>query len=134
MYLIAALFLILSESISEALSDEGKKTVAGIIEFINLALVTLIVFAWLDLYYPKWMWWHEVNYWQVVGGYVLLRFAVFDLVYNLIRRLPPFYIGMTKLSDKLLRKFFTRTRIPSEHMLFMFKLISLTIGLTWLLK
>ena len=90
MYLAAALFLILSESISEALADGGKKTVAGIIAFINLALVTLIVFAWLALAYPKWMWWHEVNYWQAVGGYILLRFAIFDLVYNLIRRLPCF--------------------------------------------
>jgi uncharacterized membrane protein len=134
MYLAAALFLILSESISEALSDEGKKMVAGIIEFINLAVITLIIFAWLNCVYPKGIRWQPAYYWQVVAGYILLRFALFDLAYNLIRRLPLFYIGMTKLSDKLLRKFFTRTRIPAEHMLFMFKLISLVIGLTWLLK
>lgn len=134
MYLAAALFLILTESVSEALADNGKKTIAGIIEFIKLAMVTLIVFAWLDLTYPKWMWWHEVNYWQVVVGYVLVRFAIFDLVYNLIVRYPLFYIGTTKLSDKLLRKFFTVTHLPSEHMLFMFKLMALAVGLTWLLK
>lgn len=134
MYLAAALFLILSEAIPEALSDNGRKTAAGIIEFLNLAVVTLIVFAWLNCVYPKGIRWQPAHYWQLIGGYVLLRFALFDLVYNLMRKHPLFYIGMTKLQDKLLRKFFTRTRIPAEHMLFMLKLISLAIGITWLLK
>jgi uncharacterized membrane protein len=134
MYLAAALFLILSESIAEGLYDNGKKTLSGVIEFIKLVVTTMVIFAWLNCIYPKGIIWQPAYYWTILAGYVLLRFAIFDLVYNLIRGLLPFFIGETKLSDKLLRKFFSWTKFPSDHFLFMVKLISLAVGLTWLLK
>jgi len=49
MNLIVALFLIIFEAVSEGLYDRQKKTIAGVIEFIYRAVVTLIIFAWLTI-------------------------------------------------------------------------------------
>lgn len=132
MNLLVALFLILCEAIYEGLADRGHKLIAGIIEFVYRTFVTLAIFALfsgIKLFennYP--------DYWYIVTGFVLVRFALFDLTYNLIRQNPVFYIGDTKLYDKILGWFFRWSGIDSGHFLAMVKLIALLIGLTWLIR
>jgi hypothetical protein len=130
MNLLIALFLILFEAIPEGLADRGKKRIAGVIEFIYRAVITLTIFYILGGFCKIHL--TSTPFWQVIVGYVLLRFALFDLCYNLTRKLPVFYIGDTKLFDKFWKWFFKESGIPAEHFLAMVRVISLFIGVTWL--
>jgi hypothetical protein len=130
MILLAALFLILFEAIPEALVLKGHKTVAGVIEFIYRAVVTIILFGWLmGLCFSH----YGYSVYYTIGGYLLLRFALFDVIYNLIAGLPIFYIGCTKLSDKLWQKFFNWSHFPVVAFLGVLKFICLVIGFTFLM-
>jgi len=131
MILLLALFLILFESVPEALALKGHKTIAGTIEFIYRVVVTLILFAWITG-----VQWHIYlgNYYFIIGGYLLLRFAIFDIIYNLIAGLSLTFIGTTKLSDKLWQKFFALTHFPVGLFFGMLKFICFLIGLTWLIS
>lgn len=131
MITLIVLFLITAEAISEALYDNGSKTLSGIFEFILKAVMTFVVLLWI--YGIDSPFRYELPLWQLIGGYLLLRFALFDVAYNLIRGLPVFYIGGTKIYDQLWRKFFGWSGIDTEHFLAMFKLIALAISVTWLL-
>ena len=129
MILLITLFLIITEAVYEGLSDRGLKPLAGVLEFIYKAFITLSIFAWLcriDIYYTS------ISYWYIIGGYLLLRFALFDYTYNLVVGNPLFYLGDTKYYDKLLGGFFRWSGIPPEHFLFMFRLIAICIGVSWL--
>jgi hypothetical protein len=100
-----------------------------VLEFIYRALITLAVFAWIcgiDIHYL------HISYWYIIGGYLLTRFALFDYAYNLAKGNPLFYIGNTKLYDKVWGWFFRWSGIPPEHFLGMFRLIALCIGVSWL--
>lgn len=131
MIFLIVLFLIVLEAVSEGLYDNGSKTLSGVFEFILRVVTMLVVLFWLYGINSPFI--YELPLWQLIGGYVLLRFALFDAVYNLIRCLPVFYIGSTKIYDKLWRKFFSWSGISSEHLLFMAKLIALLISVSWLL-
>ena len=135
MILLLFLVLILLEASYEALQRSWKdmlKTLAGVLEFVYRAIIMLGLFAWIADIRP-----HELinlkdySYLELLGSFVLLRFALFDACYNIITRQPVFYVGDTKIYDKMFRWFFTSTHIPKEHFLFMFKLIALCIGLSW---
>lgn len=128
MNLLLALFLIVFEAVYEAIKD---KTLAGVIEFIYRAVLTVMAFMWMSgMAYPTLL---ESNLLYTLGGYLLLRFAIFDAIYNLMSGLPVFFIGTTKLFDKAWRWFFSKTGIPHEHFLALLKFICLLIGITWLL-
>jgi len=123
------LFLIVTESVYEALKLRGKDTLSGVIEFFNRALTIVL----LSLFMDGWSWdLKNDGAGYVIGGYVLLRFALFDVLYNLTAGLPLFFIGKTKFYDLFWRKFFELTKFPESHFLWMFKLIALLISLTWL--
>jgi hypothetical protein len=134
MLLITALFLILTEAVYEALYDSGHKTTSGIIEFVYRAIVTVMVLSYVGMCYIDFSARDYPSFWYMIGGYVLLRFALFDISYNLIRGLSPFYIGSTKLIDKAWKWFFIWSGIPVVHFFAMFKFIALCIGVAWLLK
>ena len=131
MILLTAILFIGIEALYEGLALTGHKTIAGIIEGIYRAVVTLIVFAWLIG-----LQWHiyEGNYYFIIGGYLLMRFAIFDLIYNAIAGLPLTYIGKTKLSDKFWTWFFKVTNFPQSLFLVPLKVICFLIGVVWLLK
>jgi len=112
LYLGVALFLIVFEAVPEGLALAGHKTIAGIIEFVFLAGITLTVFAYFaHKYNRKGIYWDHRNnvimlqpvtmirYLQIVIGYVLLRVALFSIVHNIAAGLPVFYLGTTKLFD-----------------------------------
>jgi len=131
MNLLISLFLIIFEAVSEGLYDRQKKTIAGVIEFIYRAVVTLIIFAWLTNY------WHvdteATDYWVTVVGYVMLRFAIFDVIYSLARgNTGIFYIGNTKLYERALVWLLNKGKVSYSLIIFT-KFIALVWGMSWLM-
>ena len=140
LYLGVALFLIVFEAVPEGLALAGHKTIAGIIEFVFLAGITLTVFAYFTTHYPnrvgfyytymsieqKSVNWYNKNYWYYIAGYILLRFALFDIVHNLAAGLPVFYIGITKWFDVVM------SQLASWGWFMRF--VGGIVGLTFLLK
>ena len=131
MTLLIFLILIISEALYEGLYDNGKKALAGVLEFFSKLLTMGMIILWLNGTDYEFV---RRELWVLIGGYILLRFALFDAVYNLMRDLPVFYVGETKMYDKLWRKFFKWSGINSEHFLAMAKFISLLISVSWLLN
>lgn len=92
LYLGIALFLIVFEAVPEGLALAGHKTVAGCIEFVFLAGITLTVFAYFTQQYPHPKEYfvrfsnfipkvfYSTRFWWYVAGYVLLRLALFDIL------------------------------------------------------
>lgn len=131
--LLVALFLILFEAIPEGFADRGWKTLGGVLEFIKIAVITVFIFGTINGYFIYYV--PNVNtMFYLIGGYLLLRFAIFDFAYNISRGVELFYIGTTKLFDKFWQWFFNLTKFPPAHFFFMTKLIAAAIGITWLLK
>jgi hypothetical protein len=90
------LFLIAFEAIHEGLHLAGHGIASGITEGIYLAGVTLGLFAFITGqlrfdYRPMA---------RILIGYILMRYALFDLIHNQAAGLPLDYIGDTKLFDK----------------------------------
>ena len=138
MNLLIALFLILFEACPEGLSLAGYKGLAGGMEFIFLAVITFVMFSYTTGVYRIFTRKHPVLSLQprilpVIGGYVLLRFALFDVIHNLCAGIPVFFIGTTKWYDLFWQWFFTWSNIPAGPFFFMLKLIALLIGITWLM-
>lgn len=130
MTLAVIAYLIISEAIYEALLLRKKYILSGIIEFCYHAFVALVI----GMFLTGWTW--ELpndGLISVLIGWLFLRFAVFDFIFNIVARLPLFYIGNTKLYDKLWQRFFSWTGFPVGHFLWMFKLIALLIALSLLL-
>ncbi|TSA51972.1 MAG: hypothetical protein D4R45_07730 [Planctomycetaceae bacterium] len=96
--LILSFFLLL-EAVFEGLSLSHHLIASEIVEVVWLAGVTIGLFCWIN--------WHQVNSFydrkkliRLLIGYVLLRFALFDLIFNVSAGLDINYIGDTKLFDK----------------------------------
>jgi len=119
------------EALYESLRDSNHKTAGGIVEFLYLfgvtAMILVLVTGTFIIKVPY------LPMVKVILGYLFLRFALFDAIYNLVSGLPLFYIGSTKVYDKIFKWFFDWTKFPKEHFLAMVKLILLFIGLTFLL-
>jgi hypothetical protein len=131
MNVLLALFLILFEAFNEGLRERGLKGIAGLIEFIYLAVITLIAFQWVrgeSTFNVV-----KDTYTITIIGYVFFRHTFFDPVLNIITKQRLFYIGRTKWSDKTMRLFFDKTNLSPDHVLFMTRLISFCIGLTFLM-
>ena len=109
-YLIA--ILIILDAVKDALYDNGKKFASGVIDifYVSAIICGVVLFA---------------GPWQWILVYFLLRYAVFDVIYNLIRRLPPLYIGTTKPYDKIIQKI----GVNKVHFLFITKLMALFAGI-----
>jgi hypothetical protein len=138
MNLLIALFLILFEAVPEGLRLAGHKGIAGVVEFIFLAVVTIVMFSYTTGLYRIFTQRQPIlslqpNIIRVLGGYVLLRFAIFDVIHNLCAGVPLFFIGNTKWYDQIWQWFFSWSGIAADHFLFMFKLIALLIGIAWLM-
>lgn len=131
MTLLIFLILIISEALYEGLYDNGKKALAGVLEFFSKLLTMGMIILWLNGTDYEFV---RRELWVLIGGYILLRFALFDAVYNLMRDLPVFYVGETKIYDKVWKAFFRWTNISVGHFLFMAKLIALLISVSWLLN
>lgn len=125
MTIFLAIFLIFFESVPEALAATERKTLAGVFEFVYRAFVAVLVYGVLAGFH--WNIGSGDYFWYHLGGYVLVRFAIFDYLYNVVANQPMFASGTTKLYDK----FFGR--LP-WHLLGFMRAIALFIGIIWLLK
>ncbi len=113
-----ALLLIIPEALYEGLRSKHPR-ISFAIEFLFRLCIAVIIFGSVTL--------NSDNFTYHVFGYVLLRFAIFDFVYNLSSELPILFVGSTKLYDQGLSK------VPMHLVLFV-KGIALFIGIVWLLK
>lgn len=111
------------EAIYEGLYDNGKKLLSGIIEFIS-KLFSVATVAYIT--YGVTVGLITIPIWKLIIGFILIRFLLFDFVYNKVRGLPALFTGSTKIYDKLLSK------IPSHFILFI-KVIAGIIGIIFLL-
>jgi hypothetical protein len=134
MNLLIAFLLILFKAIPDAVYDRGYKTLSKYLRFWYDAGFYFVVFLFTTNYYSYHGGRINLDFWYIIFGALLLRWALFDLVYNLIKKSPIFYVGTTDPIDKIFGWFFRWSGIASGHFLFLFKLISLAIGITWLLK
>lgn len=103
MNLILAFFLIVFEAVFEGLKTAGLYNASEIVEFIYLAGVTLMAIAWLNQKYI----FKNVSadrFMFVVIGFFLLRFSLFDSIWNLAAGQDFFYYGSTKLYDITMTK------------------------------
>lgn len=68
---------------------------------------------------------YEIDFWRIILGYVLLRYAIFDILYNVLSKLSWCYIGNTSYYDKVL-KWITRDilKVYPSHFFFLTKLIA----------
>jgi hypothetical protein len=127
--LYLALFLIFFEVFPEALADSGRKTFAGVLEFIYRACVAVALFGIVAGF--QWNLGTMDYFWYHIGGYVLLRYCLLDIIYNLINELPIGYIGKTKFWDKVYGR--VMAKVPVGFILFS-KAIFAFMAIVFLIK
>lgn len=101
MNLILAIFLIVFEAVFEGLKTAGLHVPSEIVEFVYLSCITLIAFAYLN----RKMVFNDPgikSFIKVIIGYILLRFCLFDIVWNISAGQHWNYYGTTKLYDKFM--------------------------------
>jgi len=121
---LLALFLIIFEALHEGLKVAGYYMASEIVEFIYLVGVSLMAFAWLNKKYI----FKNANadrFIIVVIGFFLLRFALFDSVWNLAAGQDWDYYGRTKWYDRMM------TVLGSWG--WMLKAIAGVWGISWLM-
>ena len=74
---------------SDAVRDNGKKTLSKIIEVIYIALIFI---GWYFL---------DITHHDVIA-YVLFRMSIYPVTYNLLRGLKWHYMGTTSIYDRVI--------------------------------
>ncbi|MDX9826071.1 MAG: hypothetical protein RBU26_14190 [Sphaerochaeta sp.] len=101
MILLTALIFILSEAIAEGLVKRNYPAVSDIlfkwwVQILTagaLFLIWLLLAVKIDEYYPVI---------KLIIGYILFRYALFDVIFNVSAGLGINYIGSKKTYDKIL--------------------------------
>ena len=97
--------------------DEGKKFLSSFFKSLFIGGVALAIY--LD------------GGWQHIVYFLLCWWVLFDVVYNIVRGLPLFYVGDTKWTDKLITFIF---RGNSGHFSFITKLMALGAAIGLILR
>lgn len=103
MNLLLGFLLIVLEGVFEGLKTTGLHHASEIVEAVYLAGVTLMGFAWLNKKYI----FKEIRtdrFIIILIGYFLLRFALFDSIWNIAAGQDFFFYGSTKLYDQVMTK------------------------------
>jgi len=103
MNLLLGFLLIVLEAVFEGLKTAGFHHASEIVEVVYLAGVTLMSFAWLNRKFIL-KEFRSDRFIIVLIGYFLLRFAMFDSIWNLAAGQDFFYYGSTKLYDITMTK------------------------------
>lgn len=99
-YLLVALFLIVLEAVPEGLALGGHKMIAGIIEAVKLVGIAVVIYAFFAGFSYTHANMHTVvEYLFLLAGYFLLRFGIFDIIFNISAGQELFFRGTTKLYD-----------------------------------
>ena len=104
MILIYAIAIILIEAVTEGLLKRLNSPINEIIfdAWIQWVIALMFFFIWLiwavhfDGYY--------VPIWKMIAGFVFVRFATFDVMWNLARGVKWNYYGVTKWYDRFMYK------------------------------
>lgn len=127
MLLLIALFLIGLKAVYDVARHTGKTKLFNTLDFCYKVLIPMIALAWASQ--QSFLHVREHRYWVLVIGYVLVYFAVFDIVYNAVKGTTPLdYIGTTKRWDRFLRSLKLH---PS--LLLLIRGIAFIWGSSWLL-
>lgn len=102
MILIYALIIILVEAITEGLLKRFNASINEVVfdNWNQMIIATSLFIVWLivaldfDGYY--------VPIWKLITGFVFVRFAIFDVTWNLARGVKWNYYGTTKLYDRVM--------------------------------
>jgi len=101
MVLIIALIVILAEAIAEALIKKRHPDSFIFKWWLQWIIAIALFLIWLfaialpfDKYY--------IPTWKLITGFVFVRFAIFDIAYNLTSGLKWNYYGTTKLYDRIM--------------------------------
>lgn len=132
MNLLLALFQIIGEAVPEGLRTGGHHLAAELTEAVYLAGIIPMVFAFANGYYnlnknPVFYTFRDIasGLAKILIGYFLLRFAIFDIIWNISAGVEWYYYGVTKLYDKIM------TVLGSWG--WMVKAIAAVWGISWLL-
>jgi hypothetical protein len=102
MILIIAIAIILIEAIGE-----------GLLKRFDMGINEIIFDAWIQwvialMFFGSWFIWaihfdgYYVPTWKIITGFVFVRFAVFDVIWNISRGVKWNYYGTTKLYDRIM--------------------------------
>ena len=102
MILIYAIAIILIEAIGE-----------GLLKRFNSPINEIIFDAWIQwvialMFFGSWFIWaihfdgYYVPTWKIITGFVFVRFALFDVLWNISRGVKWNYYGTTKLYDRIM--------------------------------
>ena len=131
-YLALTLFLILFKAIPDGLYDRGLKATAGLLQSISWAIIITSLFCWVTAT-PIINWHYSPHVIKSLVGFIFVRFAIFDIVYNIARGNSIFYIGRTKWFDKMITWIMTRFKV--QIILYMWvKFILFVMGIAFLLQ
>jgi hypothetical protein len=119
-----AIFLIYFEAVYEGLKTRGKHIASEFVELTYLIIITASVLMWASGI--RFIFASDHLLWKTFAGYLLLRFAIFDTIWNISAGQKWNYIGNTKLYDKFLAK--------TGSWGWFVKIVSLIVGLTFLIK
>jgi len=100
MVLIIALIVILTEAIGESLIKKRYPD-SFIFEWWVQWIIAIALFVgWFiwALHFDK----YYVPVWKIITGFIFVRFAIFDIAYNLTSGLKWNYYGTTKLYDRIM--------------------------------
>lgn len=101
MNLLLAFLLIVLEATFEGLKTAGYYVASEMVELVYLTGVTLMAIGWLNQKYI----FKNVRadrFMFVVIGFFLLRFSLFDSIWNIAAGQDFFYYGSTKLYDQVM--------------------------------
>jgi hypothetical protein len=131
MNLLLALFLIIFEAVFEGLRTGGHLLASEIIEATYLIGISFMTFAFIS-FHKQLIWleskWNVYlpSFLKIFIGYILLRFALFDVIWNISAEQNLFYYGTVKVYDRFMAS------LGSWG--WMWKGISLIWGIAWLTK
>lgn len=98
--LLIFVFLNAGEAVYEALGDTGHKLAGKLVELGVRGVVYLAVMAWMAGLAPGWL--PDITFWQGVAGFLAVRVAIFNAVWNLTARKPHTYLSEHDPYDRLL--------------------------------
>lgn len=128
--LLSAFFLIIVKAVYDGFKNRGWHTFSSRLETIYLAAVTVVFFAFLAEFQSPFDF-HYIAFWKVIAGFVLLRFAIFDFIWNIAAGQPINFTGTTKDTDKVINWLMSKG-VPM-HFINYGRFIALLWGLSWLL-
>ena len=115
--IVIIVLLVIINALEDAFRDTNKKVLAHLFNSLHIA-------GWF------FMMQYDLTVMLVIE-YILIRFALFHILYNMIKGVDIFYVGTTSIYGKFWTWFEKWTKFPLNHLLFWLKLISLLLAISF---